>query len=483
MSQNNTILIKPDSQTALSTKIAYRLEKSAFYLLLALIVWVPIPLGSNRPWAWSLMEVIVMITAYLWLMSMVLHPRPLPQAVKKAKVPLILFVCWLAYLFLQTVPLPANIISFINPAGYNLYNYTLGDQQSLPITLDQGLSNIELMKSIAYVTIFFLTLCLINTRDRIKAIVWTLFLTGFVQALYAILSIKGIVVWNPSPASVSGTYVNRNHLAGLLEMTIPLGIGLFFYKMHRSRPNKTWQQKMRNLSELVMERQAQILIMTAIMFGVLLMTSSRGGVFSLLVAFLLVGTYARIKRKFSRGAKLLPWVLGITVLSSIWFGVESLSNRIVRGGIDQLRLEVYAISLTMAADYPLLGAGNGLWEESFTQYRDNTTGTLRFDHAHNDYLEIFVGQGIIGIVLLGSAIVLILRNHIAAFRRREEPLALGASFGVLVGVFSICVHGAFDFNFQIAGNVILLSTIASLGIVLGVRTKKQGLSSRKVRRD
>mgnify|MGYP000557051885 CR=1 FL=1 len=268
MSLTNIILIKPNSQTALSTKLAYWLEKSAFYLLLALIVWVPIPLGSNRPWSWSLMEVMVMIIAYLWLMSMVLHPRPLPQAVKKAKVPLILFACWLGYLFLQTVPLPASIINFINPTGYDLYNYTLGDKQSLPITLDQGLSNIEFLKSIAYITTFFLTLCLINTRDRIKAIVWTLFLTGFAQALYAILSIKGIVLWNPSPNSVSGTYVNRNHLAGLLEMTIPLGIGLFFYKMRRSRSSETWQQKIRNLSEFIMERQSQILIMTIVMFGI-----------------------------------------------------------------------------------------------------------------------------------------------------------------------------------------------------------------------
>ena len=465
MFQISTILTKSDSQTAISTKLAYWLERSAFYLLLALIVWVPIPLGSNRPWAWSLMEVIVMIIAYLWFMSMILHPRPLPLAVTKAKVPLILFVSWLGYLFLQTVPLPANIISFINPAGYNLYNYTLGEQQFIPITLDQGLSNIELLKSIAYVTIFFLTLCLINTRDRIKTIVWTLFLTGFAQALYAILSIKGIVFWNPSPSSISGTYVNRNHLAGLLEMTIPLGIGLFFYKMNRSRPSVIWQQKLRNLSEFIMGRQSVILIMAVIMFGALLLTASRGGVFSMLVAFLLIGAYARIKRKTSHEAKLLPWGIGLVVLSSIWFGVEGLSDKIAMQGLDQHRLNVYRLSISMSADYLLVGNGNGLWEEGFTQYRDNTTGSGRFEHAHNDYLELLVGQGVIGVLILGGAIIYILVGMFSSYAGLRGPLANGVMFGVLVGCISICIHGVTDFNIQIPGNALILLVLMATGLI------------------
>lgn len=405
-----------------------------------------------------------MTIAYLWLMSMILQPRPLTEAVHKAKVPLILFVCWLGYLFLQTVPLPANLLGFINPAGYDFYNYTLGEQQNLPITQDQGVSYIELMKSIAYVTVFFLTLCLINTRNRLKVIVWTLFLTGFAQALYAILSIKGIVFWNPSPESVSGSYVNRNHLAGLLEMTIPLGIGLFFYKMRRSRSSDDWKQKVRNLSAFIMEREVQILVMCAVMFGVLLMTTSRGGTFSLLVAFLLVGLYTRFKLRSSREAKLLPWVLGLALISSIWFGVEDLTSKITKHGIDEQRLKVASISINMTQAYPLVGVGNGLWEESFSQYRNDSAGSGRFEHAHNDYLETLVGQGLLGFVLLSAAVLLVLINLIVVFGVKREPLAKGVLFGVLVGLVSILVHGMMDFNLHIPGNMLVLMGVLASGV-------------------
>ena len=37
-----------------------------FLGLLALIAWLPIPLGSNRPWSWALMEVVAFGLLALW---------------------------------------------------------------------------------------------------------------------------------------------------------------------------------------------------------------------------------------------------------------------------------------------------------------------------------------------------------------------------------------------------------------------------------
>ena len=203
------------------------------------------------------------------------------------------------------------------------------------------------------------------------------------------------------------------------------------------------------------------------MFGVLLMTLSRCGCFSLLIVFLLVGVYARINRKSSREAKLFPRVIGLVLLSRIWFGGEGLSNRILKQSIYDIRLNVAAVSITMASDYPLLGAGNGLWEESFAQYRDISTNASRFKHAHNDYLEVLVGQGLLGFLLIGGALIYMLKDLLIANSARRDPLAKGILFGVLVGVVAILVHGFLDFNFQIAGNMLVFMGIIASGLTLG----------------
>ena len=43
-----------------------RLDVAAMALLLALLVCAPLPLGSNRPWSWSLLAVATAIALLLW---------------------------------------------------------------------------------------------------------------------------------------------------------------------------------------------------------------------------------------------------------------------------------------------------------------------------------------------------------------------------------------------------------------------------------
>ena len=38
-----------------------------FALYLVLLVWAPVPLGSNRPWSWALLEIWVFLLALWWL--------------------------------------------------------------------------------------------------------------------------------------------------------------------------------------------------------------------------------------------------------------------------------------------------------------------------------------------------------------------------------------------------------------------------------
>ena len=74
-----------------------------------------------------------------------------------------------------------------------------------------------------------------------------LVLSGLVQAVYgglmhlsgANLEIFGAQV--PHAAHASGGFVNRNHLAGFLEITLALGIGLMIGALQETGP-RSWRQ-------------------------------------------------------------------------------------------------------------------------------------------------------------------------------------------------------------------------------------------------
>jgi hypothetical protein len=61
------------------------LEQWLFLGLAALLVWLPIPLGSNRPWAWTVMEVVAFVLLGLWIFGWATE-RMKPGAALKARV-------------------------------------------------------------------------------------------------------------------------------------------------------------------------------------------------------------------------------------------------------------------------------------------------------------------------------------------------------------------------------------------------------------
>ena len=77
-----------------------------FYSLCALLVWLPLPLGSNRVWAWSIMEVWVFLLMAAWCWLYFSNRIALPAGIRAARPVLWLFGLWLVYVGLQLVPLP-----------------------------------------------------------------------------------------------------------------------------------------------------------------------------------------------------------------------------------------------------------------------------------------------------------------------------------------------------------------------------------------
>src|ERR1017187_503721 len=201
-------------------------DRTIFVLFLALLVWAPIPLGSNRPWAWAILE------------------------------------AGIGSLAIQVVPLPADLLRMISPTRAGL---PTPDSASAihTLSIDPYASVGFLLKSCAYVAAFCLALALMRRRERMKTIAIVIIAAGLIQALLAsfmhLAKLNGEVFFTAfSHVDVAhGSFANRNHLAGYLEMCLALGIGMMIATL-RGGTTQTWKQRLRDTAGWLLSTRVQI---------------------------------------------------------------------------------------------------------------------------------------------------------------------------------------------------------------------------------
>lgn len=74
----------------------------------------------------------------------------------------------------------------------------------------------------------------------------------------------------------TGTFINRNHLAGYLEMTLAIGIGLFIANLEDGKASN-WRANLRRWINTLLGPKARLRIFLALMVIGLIMTRSRMG--------------------------------------------------------------------------------------------------------------------------------------------------------------------------------------------------------------
>ena len=212
----------------------------------------------------------------------------------------------------------------------------------------------QLIKSVSLLCLFMLTLALINSRERIRILAWTLLLSGTFQAVY------GTLVAISEGSSASGTFINRNHLAGYLEMTLAVGIGLLIADLNRDDTTR-WREKLRRWINTLLGPKARVRICLALMVTGLILTQSRMGNAAFFTALLLAGIAGLIIfRRSSRSVILLFSSLIIidTLLMGAFFGIDKLQERIEQTDVsgdtrvygNKLALEFLVNTFTITGD-------------------------------------------------------------------------------------------------------------------------------------
>ena len=157
---------------------------------------------------------------------------------------------------------------------------------------------------------------------------------GVANALYGLVvrftaSWSGL--WTPSPRAdwLTGTYVNRNHFGGLMELCIGLSIGLLLWRSSASRSHDTLREWLRGLAGFLLRASGQISFYIVIMFAALLLSTSRGASAALFIAIVSVLALSiAVHGRRAREMQAVPVLIVIVILATLWFGISGLSQEL-----------------------------------------------------------------------------------------------------------------------------------------------------------
>jgi O-antigen ligase len=422
-----------------------------FVTLAAIFIWAPLPWGSNEAAFWHLLVGLVFLLAALCCFSVAGGSQMLSPVVKKSWLPILALVgfqCWVGaqYLFGLTI------------SPYDTY--------------------VDIQLGVAYTLFFILCLQLINTREKLKIFATVFVLAGTFQAFYgSFMTLSGLEYGFFEEkyrfrGVATGTYMARNHYAGFLEMSLAVGIGLMLSQLRTDR-SKGWQDRWHRLLETILSPKFRLRLYLAIMVVGLVLSRSRMGNMAFFVSVTLCGLLAlyfqRRHHKQRINRNIIVFFVSMAIIDVFivtnWFGLDKLVERMEKTSVEsELRDEAARDTLKIWADYPVAGTGAGTFQLAYPRYRGADVHVAQFT-AHNDYLEFASETGLVGIVLLGFAVLHILWQGIRAQIERRSRFLQGMGFASTMGIVAILIHSFTDFNLQIPANALAFMVILAFGCI------------------
>lgn len=444
-------------------------DRWLFWALLILLVWIPLPLGSNRPWAWHFMELVSfgLVASWLWLFA-----KERVAATTTLRESRGLLGCLLAFagvIFLQLLPLPSSIVGILRPL-----DTLLEPAAWTSISIDPHITWIHARTTLCFTALAFLVVTLINTRDRLRALAIALVISGVFQGVYgSLMSLSGVeygffIKKGGFHGVATGTFWNRNHLANYLILSIAAGTGLLLADLYQQR-SKNWRERGRRLLMTLLGSKVRVRIGLAMMVIALVLTKSRMGNTAFFVSLIVTGFFwIWATKRITRGSiiLLISLVLIDSLIVGAWFGIDKVKERLETTAFTkETRDEVNRDTWTMIQDQPLFGSGAGSYYTAFPRYRQSDIN-LYYDHAHNDYFQFLAEHGVIGCLPLLILVILAVKHATQTMRQRRTLLFQAMAFTPLMAVLALLMHSTVDFSLQIPANAATFVVILALAWVV-----------------
>jgi len=252
-----------------------------------------------------------------------------------------------------------------------------------------------------------------------------------------------------------GLFANRNHLASLLAVCLPVAAGVL-------------ADRFRARQEGARDLQVWLLTALLVLLSVAVTaTKSRAG-FALFMISVVASAVVLFARRRSRAvAGLRPWLRAgavLVVVMIVQLTLYGMLSRLEQDPLEEHRWSLTSNTILAARPTRGLGYGFGTFVPAYDEIGDASADIPPYvNHAHDDYAELWLEGGIPAVALALVALVVLVAQSVRLWRGRGEEasgpiedrgLRAGAAFGLLL----LALHSFVDYPLR----TLTMASIAGL---------------------
>lgn len=455
-----------------------------FALMLAYLIWVPMPFGSASDASQPLLIVPALLLCAACALLRSAGPPFAPA--RPARLWIAGGVLFVLVIALQLVPFPMPVLGILSPQSAAIWGRAthlatlagLPASTLHPISIDPEQTALHLYRVLAYFAIFLSSMILVRDNGRRMVLAAVLACMGAFEALYAVHeSVMGrYSIWGWKNTLIfgraTGTFVNPNHFANYAAILLPMALYLSAYAWHTAAPaGATFSRRFVKLVERRFVPFAFGLLAALGCITAVLVSESRGAMLAIIGGFAIVGALASDKEHMlARGVLIAVAASAAIAAAIVVLGHSETLTRFQNSRPSQLNARRASIAgaFRIWERFPVFGSGAGTYEDVVLMTKA-TPSDVMANHAHDDYAEILATTGALGFVVslvpfLGGFASLA-RNAFGpggepmSWRRRAFKMAALTSLAIAM------IHALVDFSFFIPANSITLAAIAGAAVV------------------
>lgn len=440
-----------------------------FFLTASILLFAPLFRGGNRPIPLMFLE----LAALVLLALIVFRPGFRQQLSMTFQVAVGLL---LLYPLLFLIPVPADLWRALPGRGFYAQLLSGIDGSLLapmPMLSLAGIDTENSWLALLPPVMIFLAVSGMDAEQK-KSLINVFLGIALFEALLGLIQYgdgAGSIFYlgmSQTDGSASGTYPNRNHFVGMLEMALPLALAMFSVMLGRtkmqfsSKRRKPWSQRLGNLFQ---GRGNYAVIYAAISIAILLgiiFTRSRTGI-GLAMLGVLLSALLYSRRLGGRNVfGMVGTIAALGAALAIEIGLAPVFSRFTMNNpADDLRWPIFDATMKAIGTFFPLGSGPGTFPTVFMRFQTPNLPVF-INHAHNDYLEWLMEGGLLVALLLALFAFLYIRQWFTVWTKREWSSLRFAQAGSGVALLLMALHGLLDFNLHIPANAIFFAFLSAV---------------------
>ena len=243
-----------------------------YYLVgfLAILLWLPIPVGSATAWGWLTTTVVLAGLIGLYIRQ---HTAYALEILLENRWVIGVWSLLAGWHLILLFPLTEGMLEWLRPLRAQLAFAEANDWLALTYSTSDTFTS--LLRTLSYWGLFTLTLLLFRSAARVKLLLRCVAAVGLFEMLYAALPVfleldRSLVLDLPIEGGATGTFLRQIGYGHIVFMALCAVLGLLVIRIKPSAV-RTMRQRIRRIVKYFFSKKAALRIAALLLFGGMVM--------------------------------------------------------------------------------------------------------------------------------------------------------------------------------------------------------------------